>query len=122
MKHFIPIVNDVQNLLPKVLEGCKSIWDRTIIIDNRDTKEELRVDLKSIVPSLIKIHVPEVPLTTAQTMNVMLKLSDDLSFFTWKHLDGFCLEDSAIKLYDIVANLEKNNEITSNYTVQRHPL
>jgi hypothetical protein len=121
MKHFIPIVNDVQNLLPKALKGCESIWDRTIIIDNRDTKEELKVDLKSIVPSFVKIHTPEIPLTTAQTMNLMLKLSDSLSFFTWQHLDGVCLEDSAIKLYDIVTDLENNNKkwgvVFTNYDV-----
>ena len=51
MKHFIPIVNDVENLLPKALEGCKKLWSITTIIDNRDDKTELKLDLKTIVPA-----------------------------------------------------------------------
>lgn len=119
MKHFIPIVNDIKNLLPEALKGCKAIWDRTIIIDNRDTKEELEIDLKSIIDPSIQIYTPDVPLTTAQSMNLMLKLSNNLEFFTWQHLDARCLEDTAIKLYEVVENLnlkkEKWGVVFTNY-------
>jgi hypothetical protein len=110
MKHFIPIVNDVENLLPKALEGCKKLWSITTIIDNRDDKTELKLDLKTIVPDVVTIYKPEVPLTTAQSMNLMLKFSENLEFFTWQHLDAYCLNDTAIKLYEIVENLVLNRE------------
>ena len=58
MKHFIPIVNDVENLLPKALNGCKNIWDRTYIIDNRDEEKEKQIDLNKIVDQKIKILKP----------------------------------------------------------------
>jgi hypothetical protein len=114
MKHFIPIVNSVEKLLPRALNGCKNIWDRTYIIDNRDTEEELKVDLEYIVNGGVQIIKPPVPLTTAQSMNFMLELSKDLDFFTWQHLDAVCLNDSDIKLYELV---EKYNKEKINWGV-----
>lgn len=109
MKHFIPIVNNVKNLLPKALEGCKNLWDKTIIIDNRDTSEELQLNLREFVDETIQILKPHVPLTTAQSMNLMLEISKNDSFFTWQHLDAICLEDSDIKLHNIAQKLCDDN-------------
>ena len=89
MKHFIPIVNDVERLLPLALSGCQSLWSHTTIIDNRHDAAEISLDLSKLAPN-ITIYKPVVSLTTAQTMNLMLFLStqNNQSFFTWQHLDA----------------------------------
>jgi hypothetical protein len=99
VRHFIPIVNRVAELLPAAIAGCEPLWHCTTIIDNRDTEAELALNLAAIAPG-ITICRPPVPLTTAQSMNLMLAKANQmgLSFFTWQHLDAVCLEDSADQL------------------------
>ena len=105
MRHFIPIVNRVEELLPWALAGSKALHEHTIIIDNRDTPEEYRVDLPRLVhyhaPG-VYIHTPDVPLTTAQSMNLMLRIAGRQGhrFFTWQHLDARPLGDSASELVE----------------------
>lgn len=103
MRHFIPIVNQVERLLPLALSGCKPLHHCTIIIDNRDTPEELAIDLADLVPDAVAIRRPHVPLTTAQTMNLMLHHANHQgdSFFTWQHLDAVPLGDTAEQLPEI---------------------
>jgi hypothetical protein len=99
MRHFLPIVNRVSELLPGALAGCRDIWHCTTIIDNRDTAKEQALPIGEMFPQ-VTIYRPPVPLTTAQSMNLMLSMSNrmGLSFFTWQHLDAVCLEDSAVQL------------------------
>lgn len=96
MRHFIPIVNQVERLLPLALSGCEALHYCTTIIDNRDTPEELAINLGELAPG-ITVCRPPVPLTTAQSMNLMLMLSTRMghSFFTWQHLDAVPQGDTA---------------------------
>jgi hypothetical protein len=102
MRHFIPIVNQVERLLPLALSGCAPLHHCTTIIDNRDTPEELALNLADLAPG-ITVYRPHVPLTTAQTMNVMLLRATAAgeSFFTWQHLDAVPLGDTAEQLPEI---------------------
>jgi hypothetical protein len=96
MRHFLPIVNQVSSLLPAALAGCCNLWPFTTIIDNREQSKECDADLAKIAPG-IQVYNPPVPLTTAQTMNLMLRLAVEhrLPFFTWQHLDAVCLADTS---------------------------
>jgi hypothetical protein len=99
MRHFIPIVNQVERLLPLALSGCVPLWPCTTIIDNRDTPEELAINLRELAPG-VNIYRPCQPLTTAQTMNLMLMLCTRMGvgFFTWQHLDAVPQGDTAKQL------------------------
>lgn len=111
MRHFIPIVNRVAYLLPAALAGCRALWPVTTIIDNRDRPDERGVDLAEIVGE-VAVYTPPVPLTTAQTMNLMFRLSAEqgLPYFTWQHLDAVCLADTAERLPDLAHDLLARGE------------
>lgn len=102
MRHFIPIVNQVSRLLPLALSGCETLHYCTTIIDNRDTPEELAINLGELAPE-ITVYRPCQPLTTAQTMNLMLMLCTRMGveYYTWQHLDAVPQGDTAERLPSI---------------------
>jgi hypothetical protein len=111
MKHFITIVNQVEKLLPWALSGCESLWPHTTIIDNRHNPKELELNLSDLAPN-INVYKPVVPLTTAQTMNLMLMLSTQAneSFFTWQHSDACPGKDTVEKVLSFVERLCRENK------------
>jgi hypothetical protein len=109
MRHFIPIVNGVNELLPKAIAGCHELWNETVIIDNRHSPDQLCIRLKTLLPEEIEIYMPDVPLTTAQTMNLMLRLTLQRGekYFTWQHLDGVLHDGVGPELQAMAASREE---------------
>lgn len=106
--HFVPYVNGM-DFLRRAIHSVPEFHENLIIIDNRN-------DLKQPDPAVvfkdlkIKILKPEVPLTTAQTMNLMLKRANDAGhkFFTWMHHDAEAQKGNGQQMLDIVRKLYKN--------------
>jgi hypothetical protein len=116
--HFIPIVNQVEKLLPAALEGCQDLWEGpwaqdVWIVDNRHVEAELAFDLRGWVRNVaphVEVVPPPVSLTTAQTMNFMLDTARALhkTWFTWQHLDAVAQGDSAMRLQHIAKEYVDN--------------
>lgn len=94
--HFIPYVNCPNLLLVAALSTAKAATEKGglgIIIDNRtDLSLPAPADVISgtAAEAAFAIVTPDVPLTTAQSMNLMLRIATkkQTSFFTWIHGDG----------------------------------
>lgn len=120
--HFIPVVNRTADLLPQAVRSVKAIWDRTYIIDNRDTEEERAIEINTF-NNKVRVIRPPVPLTTAQTMNYCAFYGETVGadFFTWMHTDGEALGSTATELIAIASNLTRNKErwgvVFTNYDV-----
>jgi GT2 family glycosyltransferase len=82
-KHFIPCVNRL-DLLEKAVNSTEALAANTILIDNSGT---------GMVAERFKhleVYTPDVPLTTAQTYNLIIKLAKErgCDFYTFMHNDG----------------------------------
>ncbi len=105
--HFIPYVNCPDLLLKAALSTVNSAKEgRGIIIDNRSDQSvisPLEVIHGTEAEKCFSVAVPDVPLTTAQTMNFMVKISDlnCAKFFTWMHTDGEVAGDCMILVNDV---------------------
>ena len=101
--HFIAYVN-CPELLRKAAESTNDVAKNGcgIVIDNRNdlTLPSAEEVLASIPNNNFKVVTPDVPLTTAQTMNYMKKLAvkADCDFFLWIHGDGEIVKGSALDL------------------------
>jgi hypothetical protein len=92
--HFIPYVN-MPSLLEKAIASSSHVAANGIgvIIDNRsdntvESPESILAKLDNLSFCVIK---PDVPLTTAQTMNFMKSLANEkrgVKYFTFMHNDG----------------------------------
>jgi hypothetical protein len=102
MIHFIPYVNNFE-LLKKAYSSCRHFLGQVIVIDNRDTQSN------EPDPELLDfstghgVYTPPVPLTTAQSMNLMWRVAQEagLPFFTWQHSDAWYEPKTLDLLYDI---------------------
>lgn len=106
--HFIPHVNRI-DLTSIALNSVKNILDRTIVIDNSHNSE-----LSTLSSKKNKFHIltPPVPLTTAQTFNLMRRIAieQNLDFITFMHNDCEVLtQNGDLMLIDCAKNLFSNN-------------
>jgi len=106
--HFIPHVNRI-DLTSIALNSVKNILDRTIVIDNSYNSE-----LSTLSSQKNKFHIlsPPVPLTTAQTFNLMRKIAieQNLDFITFMHNDCEVLtQNGDLMLIDCAKNLFSDN-------------
>ena len=119
--HFIPYVNCPELFLKAVLSTLPNAKNGLgIIIDNRSDQSlpspfELIMDTEAV--NYFSITQPCVPLTTAQTMNFMLKSADKLckEFFTWIHSDGEVTGDS-MRLINYVNQMPSNSNWGAVFT------
>ena len=97
--HFIPFVNEIE-LLAKAAQSTVYLSEQAngmaYIIDNRSdgsVKDPAEIIKELNLP--FKIYTPDVPLTTAQVMNLMLKIAakNNCEFFTWVHTDAEASDD-----------------------------
>jgi hypothetical protein len=105
--HFVPYVNCPDLLEKAILSTCDTASKGIgVIIDNRS--DLTLPDPKDIFAGkgddCFMVFTPDVPLTTAQTMNLMKKLATEKAckFFTWIHGDGEVAEGSSLVLIDEV--------------------
>jgi hypothetical protein len=118
--HFIPYVN-APELLEKALLSSASVaaGDLGIVIDNRN--DMFQPSPQAIINRLklndrFKVYCPDVPLTTAQTMNLIKSMATKLrcKFFTWMHSDG---EITAGDGLNLVEEARKRNASGENWGV-----
>lgn len=110
--HFIPYVNRA-DLTILALRSIPNLWERTILIDNSDTKD-LAEQIGSNFDFGFTVVQPPVPLTTAQTYNWMkfLAIQEETDFITFMHNDCEVITDNGDKaLLDEATKLfsEDNN-------------
>lgn len=99
---FIPYVNEKQ-LLETALNSIKSMWPNTIVIDNSPHCNARLENLE------VKIYRPPVPLSFAQTQNLMQEIafSHNLKHYFYLHSDAEALEDCAEKFLEFVNSLNQ---------------
>lgn len=105
--HFVPHVNR-PDLTLTALRSVPKLWHKTIIIDN-SIDHELQNLIETEIPVKIKIIKPSVPLTTAQTYNLIRKtaIQQHTDFITFMHNDcevitpngDRMLVDEAVKIF-----------------------
>jgi len=85
--HFIPFVNRI-DLTVLAINSCKNLGDNTILIDN-SPDSILGPALKKQIDFDFTILIPSVPLTTAQTYNLIRKIGieEKTDFITFMHND-----------------------------------
>ena len=114
--HFIPFVN-CPELLERAVKSTIDIAEKGlgIVIDNR-TNLSLP-DPQSIITACNAgdyyfVYSPDVPLTTAQTMNLMKRLAAQkrCDFFTWIHGDGEITAGSGLIFIDEVERRNAGKE------------
>jgi hypothetical protein len=107
--HFIPHVNRI-DLTSIALNSVKNLWDRTIIIDNSNNSKEI-LSLFDYHNFQFNILKPPVPLTTAQTYNLMrlIAIEQSVDFITFMHNDCEILTQNG----DLML-IEESNEQFSN--------
>ena len=88
--HFIPYVNRL-DLLIKAINSVPKLQSKTILIDNSEDSQlvALRPNLAEL-QCVLRIEVPPVSLTTAQTYNMIAKIAiqENCDFYTFMHNDG----------------------------------
>jgi hypothetical protein len=84
--HFIPHVNR-PDLTILALNSVKNLWENTIVINN--SNENLKETLDSSLSYNFNVLEPSVPLTTAQTYNLIRKIGikKETDFITFMHND-----------------------------------
>ncbi len=127
--HFIPHVNRPDltiNAIKAAMQdnylslGTDELW----IIDNSDNKE-IKSELRSEFGTDhgIGVYLPDVPLTTAQTMNLMRRfaITADDDFFGFQHNDGQPHAGTVKGLYELAEQYTNEGRrwgvIFSNYDV-----
>lgn len=102
--HFIPHVNrlDLTEIALKSLKGTVA-EKNTIVIDNSPEQEFRTSNKEWDIP--LTVYCPDVPLTTAQTMNLMRKqaIRRGWDCFGFQHNDGEPYEGTVDKLYEMAA-------------------
>lgn len=111
--HFIPYVNRM-DLLKKAVASVTELWRNTIVIDNRN--DLTQPDPRQEFDPIVDVMTPQVPLTTAQTMNLMLQMAGNKDFFTWMHTDAEAVDGAGGKLVELACNLQtKWGIVYTNY-------
>jgi hypothetical protein len=93
----IPVVSRT-DLLIRALESVQALWPHTLVVDNSEL---------SLVPEAWPVPVlrPSVPLTFAQTMNLLSRLAveQECDAMLFMHDDAEAVRDTAERLVTMVA-------------------
>jgi len=107
--HFIPHVNRI-DLTSIALNSVRNLWSSTVIIDNSSNSDEV-ISLSDKYNFQFNVLKPPVPLTTAQTYNLirLIAIEKQLNFITFMHNDCEVLTENG----DLML-VEEANEQFSN--------
>jgi hypothetical protein len=114
--HFIPHTRRY-DFTEKALLSSRALAERTVVIDNSEGCEAFSLKEKY----RFAYHIPSVPLTTAQTMNLMRQraIEAGCDFFIFQHNDAELHEntpvDLLLKVHSLINSGEKWGAVFTHY-------